>query len=419
MIADVGSPTVEPRSWPIVGVEARVWEWGPRHTRPPGAADRLFRDYESAIPSRISTRAAVLSPDAANAVADANAKIAVLDASSVFDITALGGLLLRSESVASSKIERLDVSQRDVARALIGAARPKSLAARVAGNVRALQRALSAADETTISRATFRAIHEVLMREDEHGAAEAGVVRSDQNWIGGSDYTPRGAVFVPPQPELLNALLDDLAAFMVRTDLNPIVQAAIAHAQFETIHPFADGNGRTGRALVHLVLRRQGMAIHTVVPVSTVLLADPDAYFGGLDSYRHGDLDGWVSMFAVAAAAGAAAGGNLAERLRDLAGAWHEAARPRAGSAVEKLLDGLLRQPVVDIEHVAGLCPGLDAVSHYRAVNRLIEAGILVPLTTGKRNRVWAATDVIELLERFEAVVGGRKAPSFLAGRDR
>jgi Fic family protein len=339
----------------------------------------------------------------------------VLDAKPTFDMTALGGLLLRSESVASSKIERLDVSQRDLARALIGAARPKSIAGRVAANVRALQRAVALAGDAEVTRETFTEIHRVLMEPDEYNAQEAGVIRSEQNWIGGSDYTPRDAMFVPPKPELVPALLDDLAAFMSRSDMAAVVQAAVAHAQFETIHPFIDGNGRTGRALVHLLFQRRALVTQTVVPVSMVLLADPGSYFDGLELYRRGALDEWVRMFAAAAALGATSATQLGEQLREIADDWKTAARPRAGSAVKKLLDGLARQPVVDIDQVAKLCPGIATTNLHRAVNRLVEAGILAPITTGKRNQVWAATDIIDLLERFEKDVIGRRKPPLIA----
>lgn len=405
--------TPVPDDWPPVGAEDRVWE---HRTRASNRQDRLFREYQSTVPAEIARRPAVLGPSAVDAVAEATGAIAVLDAEATFDISALGGLLLRSESVASSKIERLNVSQRDLARALIGAARPKSTAGRVAANVRALQRAVALAGEDDVGSTMFTSIHEVLMQADENNARDAGVVRSEQNWIGGSDFTPRDAMFVPPKPDLVPGLLADLADFVKRTDVAALIQAAIAHAQFETIHPFVDGNGRTGRALVHLVLRRRGLTTQTVVPVSTVLLADPDAYFHGLSLYREGRLNEWVTTFASAAAFGAKAGTALAAEMHEITDEWKAAARARKGSAVEQLLRGIVRQPVVDINEVTRLCPGVAATNLHRAVNRLVDAGILVAITTGKRNQVWAATDVIDLLERFERdVIGSRKPPTLSA----
>lgn len=91
---------------------------------------------------------------------------------------------------------------------------------------------------------------------------------------------------MPPPPERVKELMEDLVAFMNRGDLPPVVQAAIAHAQFEIIHPFADGNGRVGRALIHVVLRRRGLAPRYVPPVSLVLAADARAYVAGLTAFR-------------------------------------------------------------------------------------------------------------------------------------
>ena len=215
----------------------------------------------------------------------------------------------------------------------------------------------------------------------------------------------------------------DLAQFCSRTDLDPVAHAAIAHAQFETVHPFADGNGRTGRALVHVLLRRGALARRTVVPVSTVLLADVDGYFAGLTDYRAGRLDLWLTRFAAATSMAASAGHRLAAELAELRQAWWEAARPRRGSAVAIILERLLQQPVVDIDAlrtIAGQAAGDGAGERgrvadknlYRAVDRLTEADVLTELSGAGRNRVWAALDVLDLLEQFEASLGRRRLPA-------
>ena len=191
--------------------------------RTPGRDDRLFRRYRSAIPPVIAAEPVALDSGTAEAAAQATAAIARLDTESAFDISALGALLIRSESVASS--------------VLIGAVRPKSLAGRVAANVSALQRSLDIAFDDSITAATFADIHRVLMLADDHLAAEAGVYRIEQNWIGGSDYTPRNAVFVPPAPERVSGLVDDLARFVVRTDLPAVVQAGIARRAVRDYSP--------------------------------------------------------------------------------------------------------------------------------------------------------------------------------------
>ena len=129
-------------------------------------------------------------------------------------------------------------------------------------------------------------VHRRLMAASMHPRL-GGWVRDVQNWIGASGYTPVGASFVPPPPEEVPSLLADLMAFVNRMDVPPLLQAEIAHAQFEIIHPFADGNGRVGRALVHAVLRRRGVAPAFVPPISAVLARSRDAYFDGLAVWRH------------------------------------------------------------------------------------------------------------------------------------
>src|SRR5438105_1677041 len=135
-------------------------------------------------------------------------------------------------------------------------------------------------------------------------------LRSEQNWIGGSDFNPCSAEFVPPPPEEVAALLEDLCAFCNDASLPAVAQAAIAHAQFETIHPFVDGNGRTGRALIHVVLRRRDLVPRILPPISLVLSTWSDDYVHGLTRTRYlGDpngeqaragLDDWVALFAAA-----------------------------------------------------------------------------------------------------------------------
>jgi Fic family protein len=202
--------------------------------------------------------------------------------------------------------------------------------------------------------------------------------------------------------------VQDLVRFCNRTDLDPIAQAAVAHAQFETIHPFTDGNGRTGRALVHVVLRRRGLTRRTVVPVSTVLLADVEGYFAGLDDYRAGRLEAWLSRFAAATSQAASAGLRLATDLAALRAQWREAVGARRGSAAAGLLESLLRQPVVDIDTLRTLTDGVADKNIYVAIGRLESAGVLTELSGAGRNRVWAAMGVLELLERVEAQLGRR-----------
>lgn len=403
--------------WPAVATQPRSWEW-PRHGPKPPRGDRQFREFEAAVPPAVADRAVRPGPEARAALAAATEAVAVLDRSATVDLTALAGALLRSESVASSRIEHLRASQRDVGVAMLRGGDPRSAASAVAANVRAMTLAVTrAAEGGDVTVDDVLDVHRTLLADDPEHTEWAGCLRTVQNWVGGSYHSPRGALFVPPQPALVGPLMTDLVRFCSRDDLDPVAQAAVAHAQFETIHPFTDGNGRTGRALVHVLLRRRGLARTTVVPVSTVLLADVDAYFAGLADYRAGRLDVWLARFAAATSHAASAGLRLALDLAEVRTAWWDAARPRRGSVGAVLLEALLRQPVVDIDALRTLAAdgGADGAvadkNLYRAVDRLVEADVLAEVSGGARNRVWAAVDVLDLLERFEADLGRRRAP--------
>jgi Fic family protein len=407
------SPWPAPEPWPPVATQRRPWEW-PRAGRKPPRGDRQFHEFDAAVPPAIAGRLIQPGPEARAALAAAGAAVEVLDRSTTVDLTALAGSLLRSESVASSRIEHLSASQQDVGVAMLreGA---RGAAAHVAANVRAMSAAVRLGDLAEPCTVTdLLDIHHTLLDHDPGHVEWAGQLRAVQNWVGGSFHSPRDALFVPPPPGLVAPLVQDLVRFCNRTDLDPIAQAAVAHAQFETIHPFVDGNGRTGRALVHVVLRRRRLALRTVIPVSTVLLADVDAYFAGLADYRAGRLDVWLARFAAATSHAASAGLRLATELADVRADWWEAAHPRRGSVGALILETLLLQPVVDIDSLRTLAGGEDRggvadKNLYRAVDRLVEADVLSELSGGGRNRVWAALDVLDLLERFEASLGRRR----------
>ena len=160
------------------------------------------------------------------------------------------------------------------------------------------------------------------MHDDALESAAAGELRTVQNWIGGSDFSPRGALYIPPPPETVPGYMDDLVTFADRSDMPALLQAAIAHAQFESIHPFTDGNGRIGRALINTILRRRGATTRVVVPLASALVARRENYFDALGSYRSGDL-------APLAASLCAGPGSRGRRMSCLANPGSACASPR------------------------------------------------------------------------------------------
>jgi len=180
------------------------------------------------------------------------------------------------------------------------------------------------------------------------------------------------------------------------------VQAAIAHAQFETIHPFGDGNGRLGRCLIHVVLRRRGLAPRYVPPLSVVLAANTPAYVGGLTAFRAGQLDEWLGVFAAAARTAGQQALGLTVQLEELQHNWWErAGHPRRGSGAARLIRLLPAYPILDAAAVARSIGASTRVARL-AIQPLIQAGILTQVTLGKRNRAWAAKELFALINAFE-----------------
>lgn len=317
-------------------------------------------------------------------------------------LEALSRQLLRGESLGSSKIEGHQLSQRRLARADLDPDAAKALARLVMGNVKAMEVAIALATEADpLNTASLLAIHRALFEEVE-GAKGAGQLRRVANWIGGSSHGPWQAEFVPPPWPKVPELLDDLSAFLARTDLPALLQAALAHAQFETIHPFEDGNGRVGRALIHAVLRRRGVAPHHVPPVSLVLAGNPERYVAGLNAFRQGDPWAWCHTFLGCLQSAAEQAKALHLALETLQARWQESSgHPRQGSAERRLLQLLPSHPALNGKKAEALL-GVSKQAVNSALNRLEEAGVLKQVSVGRRNRVWEATELLQLLDAFE-----------------
>jgi Fic family protein len=401
--------------------------------------DREGCEYDAYLPDPLVGWDLTIPADVAADIADAEAAVRRLNDAGTTHVSleGLARFLLRAESVASSMIEGLAVAPRRLVSAEVALAQGGDAADRVAvevlGNIAAMRSAVElAVTADRFSLEDLLAIHRTLM-ERSPTAQEGGRVRHEQNWIGGSSYNPCSAAFVPPPPEHVPGLLDDLLAYVHGDDHSPLVQAALAHAQFETIHPFADGNGRTGRALVHVVLRRRGLAPAFVPPVSLVLATWSDTYIGGLTRFRHlADPDSpersaaaanWLGVFATATHRACLDAQHYADQIDAMTARWRDRlGRVRAGSSVDRLLGVLPGVPVLSAESAASLISRSKARTT-DAVNALAEAGILRQRNVGRqRYRVFEAADVLDLftgLERALASPAGNTATGAPAGRGR
>ncbi|MFT3969341.1 MAG: Fic family protein [Micropruina sp.] len=385
--------------------------------QPVGDLDLLSRrrramipgEYRAAVPAQIGgSRPSVPSWLAAE-LDDASAAIVRLDAElgspRAGEIAPLATVLLRSESAASSRIENLTVGARQLALAELGAEASRN-ALEVAGNVAAMEAAVALAGG--LDEHSILVMHEALMRV--HDPATAGRWRTQQVWIGTSSDSPAGAEFVPPHHSRIEAAMRDLVEFLARDDLPVLLQAALAHAQFETVHPFADGNGRTGRALLHALLKGKGLATRLTVPISAGLLTDTSGYFAALGSYRDGDVVPIVDQVARAALRAVGHGRWLSERLAEVKDGWLASMRFRTGSAGRRLIDVLVGQPAVNLRFVEQELD-VSQTAARRAIDQLTAAGVLSEGTDRRRNRVWIARDVVEALDDF-ALRAGRRGPS-------
>ena len=387
--------------------EARTWE--PQSavaTMSRAATARKGTPYKAAVPAQIATLRLTFDDAVTAAAEDARAEVTRFDAelSAMFggegEFAPLASVLLRTESSSSSQIENITAGARALALAEIGLAKHGSNAELVVANVEAMQRALTEADRMT--PASILAIHAALMHDQR--SADPGVFRSEPVWIGGSGAYPHGAQFVPPHQERIRDGIEDLCAFIGRTDLPLIAHAAIAHAQFETIHPFVDGNGRTGRALVHGMLRHGRATTRTTVPISAGLLTDTSTYFTALTAYRAGDPNPIVARFTDATFAAIDNSRVLAATLKGIDERWHAALTARSDSVAWRVLPVLLAQPAVTSRLVQQRT-GVSQPAADRALRQLSEAGIVTSKNEhgGDRRRdvVWRSDEVITALDEF------------------
>ncbi len=388
--------------WPSLTYEQVPWTADDTRTGSRRDQRRHRGPYAAAVVPAIGAATPSLPAAVLATAEDAVTQIARFDAELGAEIAPFAAVLLRTESAASSMIENLTASARAIAEAEL---RPSSRtnAAVIVANEQAMSAAIRLA--ATLDDAAILSMHDALLRSS---AAEiAGRWRDQQVWIGGSSLGPHAADFVPPHHRRLPAAIADLVSFMDRDDLPVLVHVALAHAQFETIHPFADGNGRVGRALVHAMLRNKGTVRNVTVPISAGLLVDRERYFDGLTRYRAGDPTPIVEAFAEATFAALANGRQLTRELRDVRSDWDDRINVRRGAAAWRVADLLLRQPVVDSRTVAAQL-GIAVQNVGRVLEPLERAGVVVEFSGGRRNRLWRAPEVLDVLDGFAARPGRR-----------
>ncbi len=381
--------------------------WSPDFART-GGRRRAAGTYRAFIPDpiadlepRLESATSALSERAGGAVRDLN-----MAPPGLRSFEGLARQLLRSEALASSAIEGLRLSHRKLARAEIEGETGDYKAREVLANTRAMVEAVRIGSAVkSLTSTHIKAVHKELAIVPPLDKI-AGKFREEQGWIGGD--SPPDAEYVGPAPRYVKRLVKDLCLFMNRDDLSPVAQAAIAHAQFELIHPFGDGNGRVGRCLIHVLFRRRRIAPNYVPPVSLVLGANKDAYIAGIQNFRVDKVDRWVAQFARAVETAAHNAEDFSQAVFDLQSDWISRAEPmRADATARAIIEHLPSFPFIAASIVEELT-GRSRVAAIDGLDHLAKAGVLTRHRNQRKGDSWEAKELFLLLDKFEATV---KAP--------
>ena len=388
--------------WPAVGYETLDWLIEPNLPMSNTARRRHDQPYDAAITPAIADIDPTIGAEVLTAAEEASFAVVRFDAEYGNRIVPFSSILLRSESAASSRIEQLTATAKAIALAELGDGSRKN-ATMIVSNAKAMEAAIGLADQLDTN--SIIEMQEALLGE-EH-PEWVGRWRDSQVWIGGRRYGPHGAMFTPPHHDRVAAAMEDLVVFADRGDIQALVHAALVHAQFETIHPFPDGNGRTGRAIIHALLRRRGITRNVTVPISAGLLVDVGAYFGSLGDYRQGNIEPIIEQMTDAAFTAIANATDMLSDLDAVAVDWRDRITARSDSAVWRLAELPMRQPGIDSNFVEEAL-GVSRPAALNAIGKLEDVGVLMKARGQERNRAWIAVDVVTALDRF-AEAGGRR----------
>lgn len=410
-------------TWEEVHWESSVGSGAPRFAR-------LSGPYRRYIPDGIDGLALAVDGDLSRRVNTVERRIRALNGPNAENLAGIARFLLRSEAIASSRIEGIAPSAQQVALAELGqseAVRGVSEQARlVANNMTVVRRSTTELVEGDLLTVDHIAeLHRSLLPDQPHHHG----LRTAQNWIGGSNWNPIEADFVPPDPDRVPSLMGDLVNYMNGAAHASLIQAAVVHAQFETIHPFTDGNGRVGRALIHTVLARRGLTGDAVLPISLVLATLRDRYVDGLGAYRHdappgsaeasASINAWLETFVQACAIAVEQSVALIGQIDELRSSWNDRlsahreslgrrAAPRADSAVARLLGRLPEAPVVTATTLSRIL-GVSFPAASTALDELRRAGILQTKSIERGATAYLARDVLDLITLAERTLASTR----------
>ena len=309
---------------------------------------------------------------------------------------------VRREAVLSSRIEGTRTTLPELLASEAGARErqdPEDLH-EVENCALALEYGLARLSTLPVSVELILELHERLMADGGRrtGDRSPGALRREQNWIGSPGCTPFDAVYVPPPPEEVRPCLDQWADFLRDRSLPVLVQVGLLHYQFEAIHPFRDGNGRVGRLLVALLLAERGVLKQPLLSLSAYFDATRADYYDRLLGVsRHGEWEEWLEYFLIGVARESEDAISRAERITGLLAGWRKQAAD-AGRAALQLVDLIAGNPYVTIGGVASKLR-VAFTTAQRAVDALVESGVLAPVSDAKRGRVYCARALLDVLD--------------------
>ncbi len=394
----------EESSWPAITYEERRLDYRDEALETYGSSRERKKSrgpYRAAVTPKIARISSIEIPsDIAAVAADASVEIARFDQEIGSEFANFSSILLRSESASSSQIENLTAGAKAIALAEIGDASKRN-ATMIVANSSAMNRALELADR--LDGVSIISMHEALLGDTY--PEWTGHWRTDQVRLGGASV--HSARFVQPHQDRVPEAMTDLVNFIHRLDLPTFEMAAVAHAQFETIHPFPDGNGRVGRSLIHAIFKHRELTNNVTVPVSAGLLSDTNAYFDSLTDYRNGNPVTIIELMARASFAAIQNGRTLANDLHHYEEEWKNKLKARSDSSAWKIANLVLRHPAIDSALVQRELSLAQRVAD-RAIWQLVDAGVLIEVSGYRRNRRWVAVDVVNALDEFAKRAGSR-----------
>lgn len=361
--------------------------------------------YQSFVPSPLPPMPPIeISEDILEQLIKANSQLAILEsvATRIPDVDLFVSMYVRKEALMSSQIEGTQATLEDVLDPLIEDNTNRNVAD-VVNYIKATEYAIRRLHELPLCNRLLKETHAILMEGVRGQEKNPGEFRCSQNWIGGKGSTLRNAKYIPPSPDDMTEAMSDLEKYINADDrLDGLIRAALIHYQFETIHPFLDGNGRIGRLLITLFLMEKKILTTPALYISYFLKKNRVEYYDRMTEVRSkGNYEQWVKFFLQALAESAKEAIAAIDELTAL----HDknvdlvAGMGRASKNAMLVFRYLEANPIIEIGKTAEAL-GITFGTASNAVERLSSAGILEQTTTGRRNRTFAYKDYLAILRK-------------------